>query len=130
MVVVVIVASTVVVVVVVKVMVRATSFIDMGVVVEELLIDMRADAVIGTLSEVEIVVVAVVLSALKFVVSVSLFIGVLSGMVVDALIDTAAGVIMGFVSAISVFEAVADANVSLVIDLEFVISEPVKEYSC
>lgn len=130
MVVVVIVASTVVVVVVVKVMARAAPFIDMGVVAGELVTDVRADAVIDTLSGGEIIVAAAVVSALEFVVPMSFFIGVLSGMVVGALIETVAGVIMGFVPGISVFEVAADANVSLLIDLEFVISGPLKEYSC
>ena len=71
MVVVVIVASTVVVVVVVKVMARATPFIDMVVVVEELLIDVRADVVIDTLVGVDIIVAAAVVSALEFAVPIS-----------------------------------------------------------
>ena len=79
-----------VVVVVVKVMARATPFIDMGVVVEELVTDVRADAVIDTLSGVEIIVAAAVVSALKFTVPISYCVDVLSGMVVDALIEAVA----------------------------------------
>ena len=46
-------------------------FINMGVVAEGLLIDVRADAVIDTLVGVDIIVAAAVVSALEFAVSIS-----------------------------------------------------------
>ena len=128
---VVMVTSIVVVVVVVKVLVWAIAAVDMVVVVEVSVMDVRADVVIDTLSGVEIIVVAVALK--KFAVSIPFFVDVLSNMVVDTLTDALDTVIMGCVADIGV-EVLADANgnvfTSLTTALEFAVPEPLREFSC
>ena len=107
MVTVVMVAVIVVVVVVVRVLVWDAATIDLVVLVEALFIDVLAEVV----------------TALDFSVTASYFGDVPSGAVVDALTGEVADVVMGFVTGIRV-EVLADANVSLVTDLEFNVPKP------
>ena len=113
-----------VVVVVVKVTVWSINIV---LVVEMLVIDVRVDVVIDTLFGVEILVGAAVVIAVELVVSISYFAYVPSNVVVGELIHALARVIMGFVSGIGV-EVLADANAnvfaSLTIVLEFAVPKP------
>ena len=72
-------------------MVWAAAVIDMVVIVEVLVIGVRADVVMDTLAGVEIIEVTAVVIALDFAVTMSYFANVLSDMAVDALIDALAG---------------------------------------
>ena len=114
---VVILAAIVVVVVVVSGLVWTASVIGIVVIVEVVLIDARAEVIIFWL----------------FALSVSNFGGVLSSMLVDALIDAVAGVIMGMVSDIGV-EVLPDATVNvftfLMTALDFAVSKPLEDSSC
>ena len=100
-------------------------------VVEVLIIDVRADVVMGTLAGVKLIAVAAVMIALELPVPISYFLVVLSDMMVDVLIDGLAGVPMGFVTGICV-EVLADANVkvfeSLINVFEFFISCPLGKF--
>ena len=113
-----------VVVVVVKVTVWSINIV---LVVEMLVIDVRVDVVIDTLFGVEILVGAAVVIAVELVVSISYFAYVPSNVVVGELIHALARVIMGFVSGIGV-EVLADANAnvfaSLMIVLKFAVPKP------
>ena len=96
-------------------------------VVEVLVINVRANVVIETLAGIMIIVVATAAIALEFAVSISYCVDVLPDMVVDALIDASAGVIIVFVLGIGV-EVLDDADVnvfrSLMIALEFAVPKP------
>ena len=82
-----------IVVVVVKMLVWAAAVMNMVVVVEVFAIDVRANVVVDTLASVGMLVVPVVVIALKFVVSMSYFVDVLSD-VVGALVDALAAASM------------------------------------
>ena len=84
----------VVVVVVVKMLVWAAAVMNMVVVVEVFAIDVRANVVVDTLASVGMLVMPVVVIALKFVVSISYFVYVLSDVVVGALVDALAAASM------------------------------------
>ena len=85
------------------------------------------------LAGVEIIVGAVAVISLGFAVPISYFAGLLSDVVVDALIDPLADVIMDFVTGIGV-EVLADANVnvctSLMTALEFAAPKPLEGFNC
>ena len=119
--------AAVVLVVVLKVLVSASAVIWVGMVVEVLVINVRANVVIETLAGIMIIVVATSAIALEFAVSISYCVDVLPDMVVDALIDASAGVRIVFVLGNGV-EALdnADVNVfrSLMIALEFAVPKP------
>ena len=104
-------ASTAVVIVVVKVLVWDTAVINIVVVVEMLPNDVRVDVLIDKLTEVEIIVVGAVVSALKFAVTISYCVDVLFAVVSNELTDVLACVIMGFVTDI-VVGVLAGANIS------------------
>ena len=108
-------------VVVVEMLVWAAAVIDAVVLVELLWLGV----VIDTLDGVEIIVATAVVIAWAFVVSISYFAGVLSNVVVGALIDALAEAMTGFVSGV---EVLANANVnvfaSVMAALEFVVSKP------
>ena len=91
-------------------------------------INVRAGAVIDMLVGVEeIIVVAAVVTALEFAVPISYglyFVDVLSDMVVDALIDVLAVMIIGFVSDIG------NVFASLITTLEFPVPPPLREFGC
>ena len=116
--------SIVVVVIAVNVLVWTAAVINMEVVVEVLVIDVRAEVIIDTLVAPEIIVVAAAVIALEFALPISYFVDVLSDMVVDAFALTCA---MAFVSDIGV-EVLADANANifafLVTALELALPKP------
>ena len=119
--------AAVVLVVVLKVLVSASAVIWVGMVVEVLVINVRANVVIETLAGIMIIVVATSAIALEFAVSISYCVDVLPDMVVDALIDASAGVRVVFVigNGVEVLDN-ADVNVfrSLMIALEFAVPKP------
>ena len=78
-------------IVVVVVPVWATALINMGAVVEVLVIDARGGAVVDTLADIEIIVLAAVMIVLEFAVSASYLVDALSVVVVVALVDVVAG---------------------------------------
>ena len=94
---------------------------------------MRSDVVINTLAGVKIIVVAAIVSALEFVVSISYFVDMLAEVVVDPSIDALAGAITVFVSDIDV-EVLADVNVNIfafsMTAVEFAMPKPLAEFSC
>ena len=111
------VAVIVVVVVGVSGLVWTASVIGIVVIVEVVLIEVRAKVIIFGV----------------FALSVLNFGGVLSSMLVDALIDAVAEVIMGMVSDIGV-EVLPDATVNvftfLMTALDFAVSKPLEDSSC
>ena len=113
---------TVAVVVVVEVLVMAAAVISMGVTVEVSVIGVWANMVIDMLAGADIIVMAVFSIALGFVLPVSHFVDVLSGMVVDAL----TGVIMVFETGVGVN---INVFVSITTALGFAAPTPWKELS-
>ena len=102
------------------------TIIEKPIAFEALFINVRAGAVIDTLVGVEeiTVVAAAVVIALELAVPISYFVDALSDMVVDALIDVLAVMIIGFVSDIgNVFAALMTA-------LEFPVPPPLREFGC
>ena len=114
----------VVVVDVVKAMVWDAAVIDMVAVVEVFVIDARADVAIDMFVGVEIIGVAAVMITLEFAVSISYFVDVLSDMVVGALIEVVAEIIMGFVSDIGVEVLNVNTFAFLTAALEFGVPKP------
>ena len=84
----------VIVIVVVKMLAWAAAVMNMVVVVEVFAIDVRANVVVDTLASVGMLVVPVVVIALKFAVSMSYFVDVLSDVVVGAFVDALAAASM------------------------------------
>ena len=98
--------------------------IEKPIIFEALSVNVRA-LVIDTLVGVEkIIVVAAVVTALEFAVPISYFVDVLSDMVVNALIEVLADVIIGFVSRIvNVFASLMTAS-------EFPVPPLSREFGC
>ena len=123
-----------VVVLVAKVLVWAEALVNM--LVEGLVIDVRADTVIGVLTDVEIIVVGVIVIVLKLEESVSYSVYAMSGAEVDLLMDEFAGVladiILGVLSGTG-DDVFVDVNVNVfagVATVRFGISAPLERFSC
>ena len=111
-------------VVVTKVLVWTAAIVNMVVEVEALVVDVCAGVVVDTLHGVDIIVMPAIVSDSELAGPISYFVDVLSDMVVDALVEAVAEIIMVFVTGIDVEVLNVNAFAFLTTALEFDVPKP------
>ena len=116
-----------------KLLLRVAVIMKMLVTVEVSGIDVRSDVASDTLANLGIIVLAAGVILLEFAVTVTYSVGVMSGVVADALLNMLTGTIIGCVSDIGV-EVLADVNANVfaavITTLEFAVPMPSEECWC